>query len=84
MILLLPVNYWISRQFSKIQQDIMGTTDKRIAATNEVLQNIRIIKFFAWEERYAEIVNETRKAELKQLRRRYILWAGAGEFIKGR
>ncbi|KAF8468986.1 P-loop containing nucleoside triphosphate hydrolase protein [Kalaharituber pfeilii] len=75
MIMLLPINYWISSRFSKIQKEIMTTTDKRIHATNEVLQNIRIIKFFAWEERFAQIVSESRTAELKALRNRYVLWA---------
>ena len=59
----------------------MNTTDKRINATNEVLQNIRIIKFFAWEERFGQIVNETRAAELRALRSRYILWAIAGKLL---
>lgn len=77
MVLLLPINYLISRQFSIIQQKIMATTDKRILTTNEVLQNIRIIKYFAWEERFAQIVGETRRAELQQLKRRYMLWAVA-------
>lgn len=77
MILLLPINYYISSQFSKIQQAIMSTTDKRIHTTNEVLQNIRIIKFFAWEERFGQVVDESRTAELKNLRKRYILWAVA-------
>lgn len=75
MILLLPVNYAISTRFSVIQKAIMATTDKRIHTTNEVLQNIRIIKFFAWEERFGHVVGETRSAELKQLRNRYVLWA---------
>lgn len=78
MVLLLPINYWISSQFSKVQQVIMQATDKRIHSTNEVLQNIRIIKFFAWEERFAQVVDESRTAELKALRRRYVLWAFAG------
>lgn len=82
MVLLLPINYWISSGFSKIQQVIMSSTDKRIQATNEVLQNIRIIKFFAWEERFAQIVDEARVAELKALRRRYILWAIAGTYSR--
>lgn len=77
MVLLLPINYYISSQFSKIQQTIMTTTDKRIHTTNEVLQNIRIIKFFAWEERFGQVVDESRTAELKNLRKRYILWAVA-------
>lgn len=75
MVLLLPINYYISSQFSKIQEAIMTTTDKRIHTTNEVLQNIRIIKYFAWEERFCQVVDESRTAELKNLRKRYILWA---------
>lgn len=77
MVLLLPINYFISSKFSKIQQAIMTTTDKRIHTTNEVLQNIRIIKFFAWEERFGQVVDESRTAELRNLRKRYILWAFA-------
>lgn len=75
MILLLPVNYYISSRFSSIQKQIMAKTDKRIHTTNEVLQNIRIIKFFAWEERFAHSVNEWRSAELQQLWKRYLLWS---------
>jgi ABC-type multidrug transport system fused ATPase/permease subunit len=77
MVLMLPVNLFIARQFNKVQNMILKGTDARIHATNEVLQNIRIIKYFAWEQRFQDIVNEKRKAELKSLRRRYILWSCA-------
>ncbi|KAJ5461400.1 ABC transporter 7 [Penicillium daleae] len=77
MSLMLPVNLFIARQFNKVQNAILKGTDARIHATNEVLQNIRIIKYFAWEQRFQDIVNEKRKAELKSLRRRYILWSCA-------
>jgi ABC-type multidrug transport system fused ATPase/permease subunit len=77
MVLMLPVNLFIARQFNKVQNAILKGTDARIHATNEVLQNIRIIKYFAWEQRFQDIVNEKRKAELKSLRRRYILWSSA-------
>lgn len=75
MLLLMPINYYISSQFSSIQKKIMTRTDKRIHTTNEVLQNIRIIKYFAWEERFGHVVNDSRTAELKQLWKRYVLWA---------
>jgi ABC-type multidrug transport system fused ATPase/permease subunit len=75
MLLLMPINYYISSQFSSIQKKIMTRTDKRIHTTNEVLQNIRIIKYFAWEERFGHVVNDSRTAELKQLWNRYVLWA---------
>ena len=83
MVLLLPINIAIAKQFSKIQKKIMAATDARIHSTNEVLQNVRIIKFFAWEERFGEIVNEKRAIELKALRNRYILWACAATIWYG-
>ena len=77
MVFMLPINLFIARQFNKVQNAILKGTDARIHATNEVLQNIRIIKYFAWEQRFQDIVNEKRKGELKSLRRRYILWSSA-------
>ncbi|KAG0129773.1 P-loop containing nucleoside triphosphate hydrolase protein [Tuber indicum] len=77
MFFLLPINYFISSRFSQIQKKIMAATDERIHTTNEALQNIRVIKFFAWEARFAQVVGQSRSAELLQLRNRYILWAVA-------
>ncbi|KAL8741027.1 MAG: hypothetical protein Q9190_006325 [Brigantiaea leucoxantha] len=77
MIAVLPLNLFIARQFSSTQKKIMAATDARIHITNEVLQNIRIIKYFAWEIRFGHIVNEKRRAELKAIRNRYIVWTFA-------
>ena len=75
MALLLPLNVYIAKSFQRAQKTIMAATDARIHSTNEVLQNIRIIKYFAWEWRFADNVNEKRRVELKALRKRYVLWA---------
>lgn len=77
MVLVMPLNLFISRGFARTQKLIMAATDARIHATNEVLENIRIIKYFAWEQRFAAKVNEKRKTELRALRIRYTLWVGA-------
>lgn len=77
MIVVLPLNLYIARAFARKQKIIMAATDARIHTTNEVLQNIRIIKYFAWEERFGALVNEKRNAELRAIRNRYILWAFA-------
>ncbi|KAK6541507.1 hypothetical protein TWF694_007315 [Orbilia ellipsospora] len=77
LIALFPINYMVSRQFGVISNKIMAITDKRIQTTNEVLQNVRIIKYFAWEQRYAGVISEPRALELRQLRNRYILWGFA-------
>jgi len=75
MVLVLPLNMFIAKSFQKAQKRIMAATDARIHATNEVLQNIRIIKYFAWEKRFEETVNEKREAEVTALWNKYILWA---------
>ncbi|CAK7215322.1 Transporter of the ATP-binding cassette (ABC) [Sporothrix curviconia] len=77
MALLLPVNIGFAKAFHSTQKKIMMATDKRIHATNEILQNIRIVKYFAWELRFGNIVDEKRRAELQALRQRYIIWACA-------
>lgn len=83
MILLLPVNMFISNRFAAIQKRILAATDARIHITNEVLSSIRIIKFFAWEQRFMRSVNEKRSTELSNLRTRYILWSSAATIWGG-
>ncbi len=83
MILVTPLNLYIAQQFTKFQKIIMAATDARIHTTNEVLQNIRIIKYFAWELRFAQIVDEKRRVELRALRKRYILWTVAATVWTG-
>ncbi|KAI1391546.1 P-loop containing nucleoside triphosphate hydrolase protein [Hypoxylon trugodes] len=75
MVLLLPVNILLAKGFNYTQRKIMAATDKRIHTTNEILQNIRIIKYFAWEKRFGDIVDEKRRNELQALRNRYMIWA---------
>ncbi|KAI0849088.1 P-loop containing nucleoside triphosphate hydrolase protein [Daldinia vernicosa] len=75
MVFLLPINILLAKGFNLTQRKIMAATDKRIHTTNEILQNIRIIKFFAWEKRFSDIVDEKRRNELRALRNRYMIWA---------
>ena len=77
MILVMPLNFFIAKQFSKYQKKVMAATDVRIHTTNEILQNIRIIKYFAWEQRFEDLVGDKRTVELKALRNKYILWTFA-------
>lgn len=83
MALLLPVNMWIAQRFGTVQKQILAATDARIHTTNEVLTNIRIIKYFAWEQRFLGAVEEKRATELRYLRNRYIIWATAATIWSG-
>ena len=77
MVFLLPVNYLIGKGFNVTSKNILAATDRRISITNEVLQNIRIIKYFSWEKRFGMIIDEKRHAELRALRSRFLVWATA-------
>lgn len=83
MIFVMPLNFLIAKSFQRAQKEIMASTDARINCTNEVLQNIRIIKYFAWEQRFSDQVRDKRRTELKALRRKYILWATAAMIWSG-
>lgn len=83
MVLLLPINLYISKHFAAIQTKILAATDARIHTTNEVLTNIRIIKYFAWERRFMKQVSGKRTVELQNLRIRYILWSTAATIWGG-
>ncbi|EXJ66028.1 ATPase [Cladophialophora psammophila CBS 110553] len=83
MVLILPLNLYIAHSFQAAQKRIMAATDSRIHVTNEVLQNIRIIKYFAWEQRFQNNVNEKRQVELSALWKKYVLWASAATIWSG-
>lgn len=74
MFVLMPIQFRLSQIYSRSQAKLMAATDSRINKLNEVLQSIRIIKFFAWEKKFAESVLKIREEELHHLRYRYILW----------
>ena len=77
MVGVLPINIYFSSRFSHAHKRIMSATDGRIHTTNEVLQNVRIIKYFAWEERFMRKIDETRQVELSALKYRFYLWTAA-------
>ncbi|GME70934.1 unnamed protein product [Ambrosiozyma monospora] len=62
------VNYKFSSYMAMYDRQIMEITDKRIQKLNEVLQNIRVIKFLGWENRFAQQIMDIRKRELHLLR----------------
>lgn len=75
--LLMPVNYYLTALIGKYQKDMLKITDKRISKLNETFQNIRIIKYFAWEQKFSDQIMEIRKKELHILYLRCVSWAAA-------
>lgn len=73
-LIVLPLNYKIALYWETIQTDLMSCSDKRMDLINELLQAIRIIKFFAWERQFQRRIDQARQAELQVLTKRMYVW----------
>ena len=69
MIITIPLNGFIIKKLKGLQMNIMAKKDQRIRLTNEVLQGIRVIKFFSWEESFEATITAIRDIELHDLRK---------------
>lgn len=69
MVLSLPINAIIIRKLQGLQKNVMLKKDQRTRLTNEVLQGIRVIKFFAWEDSFIKAITEIRNIEIRDLRK---------------
>ncbi len=68
MILMVPLNIVLMKRLSVYQRLIMTNKDKRLKIMSEILNGMRIIKFFAWEESYINTANSIRQVEVDTLR----------------
>ncbi|KAF9942386.1 hypothetical protein BGZ65_001426 [Modicella reniformis] len=74
MVCFIPFNLFLTNKVEKIQDELMKATDKRAELMNELLQAIRIIKFFSWERNFYSKVDKARELELYKLRLRFSWW----------
>lgn len=75
MILLIPLNILVSKHMAQIQGYVLTASDSRIQASNKLLQNIRTIKYCAWESHFREQILAKRRLEIKQIRLRFVWWS---------
>eukprot|EP00762_Andalucia_godoyi_P004436 ANDGO_08139.mRNA.1 ABC transporter C family member 3 len=68
MMLLLPVQGRVSTVLARLRKEMMQFTDKRVKTINEVMQGIRVIKFFAWEASFLQKVSSIRNLEMIKVR----------------
>ncbi|ORX63009.1 PSS-domain-containing protein, partial [Hesseltinella vesiculosa] len=78
-----PVTLYLSRRFQKVHQRVMACTDKRIKLMSELLNAIRIVKFFAWENEFRQRIQGARKVELKAAKSRLMMfmWMNNAYFL---
>jgi ABC-type multidrug transport system fused ATPase/permease subunit len=78
MLILLPIQSGVARFFMRYQSQVLAAADKRLSLTTEVFQAIKVLKFFAWEGKFQQKLDEKREAELAALRKRVIVFALGG------
>lgn len=75
ILLMSPINFKLMNYLGEMQRRSLAVTDKRIQKLNETFNNIRIIKFFSWEENFIEEIIKIREDELRLLLYRGYVWA---------
>ncbi|CAF3803663.1 unnamed protein product [Adineta steineri] len=73
LLLMIPVNIVIQRIQKQLTTKQMKLKDQRIKMTNEVLNGIKVLKLYAWEEAFIRRLNEIRDKELNCIRRKAII-----------
>nr|XP_036880742.1 multidrug resistance-associated protein 4 [Manis javanica] len=69
IIILLPLQSCFGKLFSSLRSKTAAFTDARIRTMNEVITGIRIIKMYAWEKSFAELVTNLRRKEISKILR---------------
>ncbi|XP_067836532.1 ATP-binding cassette sub-family C member 9-like isoform X2 [Heptranchias perlo] len=67
IILLAPLQYFISKRFASIQKRTLECSDERIKKSNEMLQGIKLLKLNSWEGIFIKAVEVAREKELKYM-----------------
>ena len=69
IVFVVPMNAIIFGAISAVRRKKVIITDKRVKLMNEILNGIRIIKYYAWEHAFQERVQAVRLEEVKLLQR---------------
>ncbi|XP_072502792.1 ATP-binding cassette sub-family C member 3 isoform X1 [Notamacropus eugenii] len=75
MILLIPLNGAIAMKTRALQVEQMGYKDSRIKLMSEILSGIKVLKLYAWEPSFSQMIEKIRLGELQVLRKAAFLSA---------
>lgn len=67
MIIVIPMNAYTSNLTKRLQVKKLEHTDARVKMINELLNGIKVIKLYAWEIPFNNLITKCRNSELKFL-----------------
>ena len=76
MLSLFPINFLIGAKIKKKQTKLFEIRDKKVKLINEVLNGIKVIKLYAWEPSFLNIITQYRRDEINVLKHQAYLYAG--------
>lgn len=77
MAILVPLTQNLAKKFMYLEEDMMSHRDRRMTLMTQVLNAIRVVKYFSWEKSIEAEVSEVRNKEIKtrtQLAKSEIAW----------
>ncbi|XP_068425589.1 multidrug resistance-associated protein 1-like [Clinocottus analis] len=75
VVLIFPLNGFIAKMRSRLQEVQMKFMDGRLKLMHEILSGIKILKFYAWEDAFLRRVGVLRDGELRALKASQLLHA---------
>ncbi|XP_046995474.1 ATP-binding cassette sub-family C member Sur [Schistocerca americana] len=70
-----PLQLFVGKKMSVNSKSITEISDERLRKINEILQGIKLLKLYGWEDIYASKILETRRKELFLLNKESLYWA---------
>ncbi|XP_044223017.1 ATP-binding cassette sub-family C member 12 isoform X1 [Thunnus albacares] len=66
---IIPMQFFLAKLINVFRWKTMKITDSRVRTMNEILNSIKLIKMYAWEESFEKKISDLRKHEKKQLQK---------------
>ncbi|OAV90001.1 hypothetical protein PTTG_07447 [Puccinia triticina 1-1 BBBD Race 1] len=76
IVIAVPVQSYFTAVWARYQAMLMAAADKRLGLATEVINNIKVVKFFAWESNFLRKMHALREAELALLFKRLLVTVG--------
>lgn len=61
LFILAPINFFLGLMHRRIQKKVSKYTDFRINLMSEAIKAMRVIKMYAWEKHFSEIISDARR-----------------------
>ncbi|XP_039296024.1 probable multidrug resistance-associated protein lethal(2)03659 [Nilaparvata lugens] len=69
LLVAIPLQAWLGRKSSVYRLRTAIRTDERVRLMNEIISGIQVIKMYAWEKSFANMVSNARRKELNEIRK---------------